>query len=68
MKEYQKESIKKALSKPVIQLTKTGEFIAEFPSITEAAKITGINKIGISRCLHGFQKTTNSLYIWKFKN
>lgn len=68
MTEQHKANIIKARSKPIIQFDKLGNVIAEFSSITQASKITGINQVSISRVLHGKQKLTNALYKWRYKN
>lgn len=48
-------------------LAKTGEFIQEYSSLTEAAKANGIDRIdGISNCLHGRRKVHFG-YIWSFE-
>ena len=54
------------LSKSVQQLNKsTGELIAEFPSMAEARRVTGINRRHISSCCLGNRKSTGG-YIWKY--
>lgn len=50
---------------PVIQFSKTGEFIAEYPSIKEAERCLGCNHI--CECCKGKQKTAGG-YIWKYKS
>lgn len=54
-------------SKKVYQYdAQTGKFMAEFPSLTEAAKVNKINTIQhISDCLHKRSKTAHG-YIWDF--
>lgn len=54
-------------SKPVIQKTLNGEFIAEYPSINEAFRIAGGQIGNISRCCRGKSPTANG-YKWEFKN
>lgn len=45
---------------------KTGKFMAEFPSLTEAAKVNKLNTIQyISDCLHKRRKSSHG-YIWDF--
>lgn len=51
--------------KPVLQLSLDGEFIAEYESIMEAKRVTGINTI--SGVCHGKRKTAGG-YRWEFKN
>lgn len=53
-------------SKPVRQYTKAGKFIAEYPSIKEASRQTGIKKDSISRSCRGLLKYNHKFY-WKFK-
>lgn len=52
-------------SKNVYQYTLNGEFIAEFPSIMEASRKTGLYFTGISQCCNGWIKKFKG-YIWKF--
>lgn len=58
------EAAKKALSKPVLQYTLDGEFVAEYPSIAEASRETGISHI--SKCCNCKRKTAGSS-IWRYK-
>lgn len=54
--------------KKIIQLTKNGEFVAEYESAREAERITGIEHSNISGCClkkYGFKSAGN--YKWKFK-
>ena len=53
--------------KPVSQWTKSGHFVANFNSITEASIYTNTPVTGISRCCRGIQKTSGG-YIWKYGN
>lgn len=50
----------------VIQYSKDGEKIAEYNSITEAAKLTNIIRTGIGNCLKGWSKSAGG-YLWKYK-
>ena len=55
-------------SKPVLQFTKSGQFVAEYKSTSEAGRQTGIHHNQISRCClgrKGFKSAGN--YIWKYK-
>lgn len=52
--------------KPVIQLTKNNEFVAEYESTMESARKTGINQRCISGCCLGKLKSAGG-YKWKFK-
>ena len=48
----------------ILQFSKDGEFIAEYPSIMEAERTTGCNHI--CECCKGKRKS-NGGYIWKYK-
>lgn len=53
-------------SKPVVQLSKDGEFVARYKTIRESAKSTKGNRNAISQCCKGNQKTSNG-YIWMYE-
>ena len=44
---------------------KTGELLATFPSLREAARVTGINQGDISSCCKGKLKSAGG-YIWRY--
>ena len=52
-------------SKPVLQFSKDGKFIAEYPSAHEAERQTGCNNQNICACCKGTRKSTGG-YIWKY--
>ena len=52
--------------KPILQFSKTGEFIAEYPSLMEASKITGYSQGNICKCCKGKYKSCGG-FIWKYK-
>lgn len=52
--------------KPVLQYSKSGEFIAEYSSIKEAERQTGCNPSHICQCCRGKQKSAGG-FIWKYK-
>ena len=58
------ETIRKKLSKPIIQYAKDGTFIKEYPSIKDAKIETGISSIMDN--LRNRQRTAGG-YIWKYK-
>lgn len=75
-KEVPKEK-KNTATKPIIQYTLDMEFVAEYPSISEAARQTNICRKAINNCVN--QKVCNKNgytwvsktaggYIWKYKN
>ena len=53
-------------SKPVLQFSKDGEFIAEYSSIMEAEKNTGCFNPNICACCKGKLKTCGG-FIWRYK-
>ena len=69
-KHHSEESRKKMSenrpSKPVLQFSKTGEFIAEYPSTREAERQTGCYQSNICACCKGKYKSTGG-YIWRYK-
>lgn len=56
----------KSQSKPIVQYTKSGLFVREFPSIIEAKRLTGINASHICQTCLGNYKSAGG-YIWKYK-
>ena len=54
------------LKTPILQYSKTGEFIAEYTSIHEAERQTGISNSNICECCKGKRKSAGG-YIWKYK-
>lgn len=59
---------RKDVSKPVLQYTVDGQFIAEYPSMLEAQRQTGFFQTGIGQCCRGNKKySTVGGYKWKFK-
>lgn len=50
--------------KPIIQF-KNGEFVAQYPTIADAAKLTGLKQSSIWRVLHGKKNTTGG-FEWKY--
>ena len=53
-------------SKPVLQFTRQGEFVKEYPSTCEAERQTKIPKSNISRCCLEKRKSAGK-YLWRFK-
>lgn len=61
------EKLNEAKKKAVLQYSLSGEFIAEFSGIREAAREVGLKTHKhIGECCHGREKTAGG-YIWKFK-
>lgn len=63
-----KASVEKT-SKPILQFSKQGEFVAEFPSAHEAERKTKINQAHISDCCRGkkYCKSAGG-YVWRYKS
>lgn len=51
--------------KKVYQYTLEGKWIAEFTSVSEASRITGISKTCISRCCRGEREQTGG-FLWEY--
>lgn len=64
LSEETKKKLSKANAKPVIQLSKSGDVVNEFPSATAAKYITGISHI--DDCASGKRKSAGGFY-WKWK-
>lgn len=56
----------KSSNKPIMQFSKNGEFIREYPSIVNAAKEIGYTKQAIQQCVSGKCETCKG-YKWKYK-
>ena len=56
---------KAKLSNKVLQFTKSGEFVREWPSTREAGRELGIAQSGICRCCNGKLKYAGG-YVWKY--
>lgn len=54
------------ISKPVLQFSKDGEFIREWPSVIEVQRVLGFSQGNISMCCLGKLKSAYN-YIWKYK-
>ena len=61
-----KEKNRVDLSKPVIQISVSGDYINVYPSAREAYRKTGVHYMNISKCLTGKRKSAGG-YIWKYK-
>lgn len=59
------ERVAKAISIPVLQFSKTGEFIHKWDSATEASRVLGINQGNIWSCLKGKYKSAYG-FIWHY--
>lgn len=64
--EHKKKISENIPSKQVLQFSKEGEFIAEYPSLVEAERHTGCNNCGICKCCRGERKSAGG-FIWKYK-
>jgi len=53
--------------KPILQYDIKGNFIKEWPSLTEVENILGIKIRDISNCIKGNQNTSGG-FVWRFKN
>ena len=67
---HSKEAIKKRIakvSKPVLQFTKSGEFIKEWESGAVAARELNLHKGNLNSCCNEKVKSCGG-YVWKFKH
>ena len=55
----------KKRSIPILQFTKSGEIIKEWPSVREAGRKLGIHQQNICHCLKGRYKSAGG-YIWRY--
>ena len=55
-----------ANTKPILQFSKNGELIAEYPSLVEAERNTGCDNCSICNCCKGNRKSAGG-FIWKYK-
>ena len=63
------KAVSKTKSKPVLQFTREGKFIAEFYGASEANRNTGICVSSIHRVARGVKRyKTAGGYIWKYKD
>lgn len=64
-------AIETGLRKPrgtkVEQYTTSGEYVATYKSVTEAARKTGFSRGGISHCVNG-RSSTSSGFVWKLSS
>lgn len=63
--EHRKHMSESKPKNPVLQFSKTGDFIAEYPSTMEAERLTGCNHSNICKCCKGKYKSTGG-YIWMY--
>lgn len=61
------ERMAKSKYKPVLQFSKTDEFIKKWDSVSEASRVLGINQGDISSCLKGKYKSAGN-YVWIYAN
>ena len=64
--EHRKKIRENNPSKSVLQFSKSGKFIAEYPSVREAERQTGCYHGSICACCKGKRKSVGG-YIWKYK-
>ena len=69
LSEATKKAVSKALkgvnAKKILQFTKSGEFIKEWPSMCEAERELGIARSSICKCCDCKLKSTGG-YVWKY--
>ena len=60
-----KKAIGESRSKKILQLTKSGEFIREWPSAMEASRQLGIAQSNICNCCNGKLKSARG-FVWRY--
>ena len=65
LSEEHKKALSEANSKKILQFTKSGEFIREWPSAIEASRQLGVARSGICNCCKNRSKVSNG-FIWKY--
>ena len=63
--EAAKEAVKEKLSIPIIQFSKDGTLIKEWPSLSEACRQLGIPQSNICHCIKGRLKSTGG-FVWRY--
>lgn len=58
--------VKNGMMRPVLQMSEEGVVIAKYRSISEARRMTGINRTSISHCLMGERKLAGG-YRWSYE-
>ncbi len=61
-----RERMAEKLSKPILQFTKEGKFVKEYPSTWEAARQTKIDQSSISKCCNSKLHSAGN-YLWRYK-
>ena len=65
LSEATKKAIGEAHTKKILQFTKSGEFIREWSSMSEASRRLGIAKQSICSCCLGKRKSAGG-YVWEY--
>ena len=65
--ERARKAIVEAQGRAVWQLSRDGELVAEYESLSAAGNATGTHVANITKCAKGVYKTAGG-YIWKYKN
>ena len=65
LSEAHKKAIGEANSKKILQFTKSGEFIREFSSMSEASRQLKINRCSICICCNGKRKSAGG-FVWRY--
>ena len=63
--EAAKEAAKEKLSIPILQFSKDGTFVKEWPSLCEAERQLGISPSNICACLKGYRKSAGG-FVWRY--
>ena len=64
--EHRKKISQSKGGRGILQFSKNGEFIAEYPSLVEAERNTGCDNCSICNCCKGNRKSAGG-FIWRYK-
>ena len=54
------------ISRKILQYSRSGEFIREWPSAIEVERLLGIHRVNIAQCCKGKRKSAGG-FIWRYK-
>ena len=60
------ERVADSLSKPILQYSKSGDFIREWKSASEVKRVLGIDNSHIIHCCKGKRKSSGG-FVWRYK-
>lgn len=55
-----------SLAKAILQFDQNGNLVAEWQAVSDASRVTGINRSNIAQCCMGKRRSAGK-YIWRYK-